>query len=169
MTRNDPIRDQWASLGVAFAAGEVTESDPESAIISLVTAKEFPEDKKMISIALLWLKEYSNFVHIEKLKIQIKHLDTDALGILGAISRKCIGFGDHRWKAVESLVSRKLGGKKSTLSDDDVFIQRRGTDTDFLKFGIRVTPITPEDPKKLLARKRVIQMNSWLKARLLYG
>lgn len=169
MKRNDILRDQWASLGIAFAASTPVESDPETAIINLVTSREFPEDKKMMSMALLWLKEYSSFVHIEKLKIQLKHLDSDALAILGAIARKCITFGDHRWKTIVSLVTKMLGKKKSNLSDDEVFIERRGIDADFLKFGIRCTPITHEDPKKLLARKRVIQMNSWLKSRLLFG
>lgn len=169
MKRNDPLRDQWASLGVAFATATSMESDPETAIVSLVTSKEFPEDKKMMSIALLWLKEYSTFVHIEKLKIQVRHLDMDALAILGALSLKCVVFGDHRWKTITLLVKKKLGSRKSDLCDDEVFLKTRGIDPDFLKFGIRVTPISPDEPRKLLARKRVIQRNAWLKSRLLFG
>ncbi len=169
MKKSDPLRDQWASLGVAFAASDKVETDPETALVSLVTSKEFPEDKKMISIALIWLKEYSTFVHIEKLKYQIGKLDADALAILGGISLKCISFGDHRWKTIESLIKKKLGTSKSGLNDDKVFLEGHGVDRDFLKFGIRVTPITHDDPKKLFARKRVLQMNAWLNSRLLFG
>lgn len=169
MKRDDILRDQWASLGIAFAANAPAEIDPETAIISLVTSKEFPEDKKMMSIALLWLREYSSFVHIEKLKLQLNNVDADALAILGAISLKCIGFGDHRWKTVETLVKSKLGNRKSTLSDHEIFLKNGGLDSDFVRFGIRVIPITPDDPKKILARKRVFRNNTWLKSRLLFG
>ena len=169
MARRNLLRDQWASLGVAFASGNSMECDPETAIIQLVSSGEFPEDKKMISLALLWLQEYSTFVHIEKLKPQIKNLDVNALAILGALALKCIVFGDYRWKTVVSLVTKKLEGKTSDLKDAEVFIKRSGQDSDFLKFGIHVTPIMPEDPKKLLARERIFKLNSWLRLRLLFG
>lgn len=169
MKRTDLLRDQWASLGVAFAAGKSVECDPESALINLVSSREFPEDKKMISIALAWLKEYSTLVHIEKLKQPAAGLDKDAAAILGALALKCIKFGDHRWKTIERISIEILRGQKSVIRDPDAFLKRHGLDEDFLKFGISVTPILAENSKKLLARAKVFKMNSWLRHRLLFG
>lgn len=169
MKSNDTLRDQWASLGVAFTFGSKIQCDPETALLNFVTSSEFPEDKKMISVVLAWLKEYSAFVHIEKLKTSAQGLNGDALLVLGAIAIKCIKFGDHRWKTIERLVLKKTKEHKSSLRDSEVFLKRHGLDEDFLKFGIRVTPVFPEDQKKLLARERIFKMNSWLRHRLLFG
>jgi len=169
MKRRDVLRDQWASLGVAFAYGGTLQCDPETALINFVGSSEFPEDKKMISLVLAWLQEYSSFVHIEKLKTSTLNLEGDSLLIIGAIAVKCIKFGDQRWKAIEKLVVAKAKGYRSNLSDSEVFIKRHGLDEDFLKFGIRVIPISSENPKKLLVRERIFKMNSWLRHRLLFG
>jgi len=169
MNSADVIRDQWASLGVAFAFGSRTQCDPETALINFVNSSEFPEDKKMMSIVLLWLKKYSSFVHIEKLKTPAKNLSGDALLLLGAIAVKCINFGDHRWKSIEKLARTKSKSYTSILRDSDALINRNGLDADFLKFGIRVIPITPEDKKKLIKREQIFKMNSWLRQRLLFG
>jgi hypothetical protein len=91
------------------------------------------------------------------------------LAVLGALSLKCVGFGDHRWRVLASLVTKILGNRKPGLVDDMDFINAHGTDADFLKFGIRVMPIEPDEPKKLLVRKKVIRMNIWLRSRLLFG
>ncbi len=169
MKRNDLLRDQWGSLGVAFTFSEKNECDPETALVGFVTSSEFPEDKKMVSIVLVWLKEYSTFVHIEKLKSSLQNLGKDELLILGALASKCIRFGDYRWRTIEKLVLQKTKGYKSTLSDSEVLLKRQGCDEDFLRFGIRVVPVFPEDPKKLLVRSRIFKMNSWLRHRLLFG
>lgn len=169
MKKADALRDQWASLGVAFAFGGKTQCDPETALISFVNSSEFPEDKKMMAIVLAWLEEYSSFVHIEKLKTSSQNLSRDSLALLGAIAIKCVKFGDHRWRTIEKLVLKEMNSTKSDLSDSDARIKRYGVDKDFLLFGIRVTPIAPEDSKKILVRERIFKTNSWLRHRLLFG
>jgi hypothetical protein len=165
----DILRDQWASLGVAFAYGSKIQCDPETAILNFVNSSEFPEDKKMIGIVLAWLQEYSSFVHLEKLKTAAQSLEGDALLVLGALALKCIKLGDHRWKVIEKLVLKNISGYKSSLSDSEVLLKQHGLDEDFFKFGIRVTPVLPEDQKKLLVRERIFKMNPWLRHRLLFG
>jgi len=169
MKKSDVLRDQWASLGVAFAVSAEIQCDPETALIEFVKSSEFPEDKKMMGIVLAWLKEYSTFVHLEKLKSAVEQLQGDELLIMGALALKCIRFGDHRWKTIEKLVVRKSKGHKPNLADQDIFIKRLGLDEDFLKIGLRVVPIVPENSKKLLERDRIFKMNSWLRQRLLFG
>ena len=70
---------------------------------------------------------------------------------------------------IEKLVVQELKGNPSSISDPEAFIKRRGLDEDFLKFGIRVTPIIEDDPKKILLRERAIKRNIWLRSRLLFG
>lgn len=169
MKSHDSLRDQWASLGVAFAHGGKIQCDPETAILNFVTSSDFPEDKKMITIVLSWLQEYSTFVHLEKLKTAAQELEGDAILVLGAIASKCIKFGDHRWKTIEKLAQINTRDYQSSLRDSDAFLKRHGLDEDFLKFGIHVNPVLPEDQKKLLVRQRIFKMNPWLRHRLLFG
>ena len=97
MSKNDDLRDSWKSLGVAFYSDCEQIFSPEEAIILLVKSNEFPEDKKMMSIALAWLSKYSRFVHVERLFNMASELNEKELALLGAISTKCLGFGDIRW------------------------------------------------------------------------
>ena len=98
MGNKDILRDNWASLGIAFNAGSKNCVDPETALIALVSSLEFPEDKKMMGLALLWLKHFSKLVHVERLKTLAKNLGALELALLGAIAKKCVSYGDFRFR-----------------------------------------------------------------------
>jgi hypothetical protein len=169
MKTNDSLRDAWRSLGIAFHHPTKIKSDPESALIELVRAKEFPEDKKMLGLALLWLSHYSNLVHIERLKTLAKDLLPLELAVLGAIASKCVKNGDHRWKTLTKMANEKNQGQQFEQGDSETFIKMRGLDKEFAQFGVNVAPTLPDDEKKLRPRHEILKHNDWLKSRVLFG
>lgn len=170
MENKDLLRDSWASLGIAFNSKSEECVDPETAIIELVSSGEFPEDKKMMGLALLWLKHFSKLVHVERLKTMAKDLGALELALLGAIARKCVADGDFRFRVIEKLAKKKNSGSpKFDIGDSETFIKMKGLDPDFASFGIRVATINPDDDKKLLQRGAILKKNLWLKNRVLFG
>lgn len=169
---NDLLRDKWSSLGIAFSSIEKLNSNPELTIIETIKSHEFPADKKMFSLMLLWLDEYLELVHVERLKMLLKDLNTYELAIIGGLALKCFNKGDHRWKVIIQSVQKKMGKKEINFkegNDDELLLKLKGTDADFLQFGIRVAPLKSEERKKLLRREVVLGQNTWLKNRLLFG
>jgi hypothetical protein len=169
MKTNDSLRDAWRSLGIAFHHPTKKKSDPETALIELVRAKEFPDDKKMLGLVLLWLSHYSNLVHIERLKTLAKDLLPFELAILGAIASKCLKAGDHRWKTIIKIAKEKNGKQQFEQGDSATFINMRGLDKDFAQFGVRIAPVSPDSEKKLRTRQEILKHNDWLKLRVLFG
>jgi hypothetical protein len=167
----DLLRDSWASLGIAFNAKGMPNSNPEETIIKTIKSHEFPNDKKLFSLMLLWLEEYHEYIYVERLKNYLKDLDAFELALLGSIANKCLAFGDHRWKIITNGVKKKLGKKNIQFheGDDELYLKIKGIDDDFLEFGIRVAPLKSDDRKKLLSRDIVFKNNIWLKNRLIYG
>jgi hypothetical protein len=165
----DDLRDTWASLGIAFHQSTQKKSDPESALISLIQSNEFPDDKKMMGLALLWLTHYSKLVHVERLRTLAKKLSPLELAVLGAIASKCAKNGDHRWKAIVKYSKQLTRGKNFTAGDSENFIKMRGLDPEFAEFGLHIAPIFPDDSKKLLSRREILKRNDWLKYRVLFG
>lgn len=160
---------KWASLGVAFYE-EPIQSSPEEAIIDFLKSGEFPEDKKMIGIVLMWLKNYSNLIHVERLKKMSGDLNAFELAILGGIAKKVSSWGDSRWKAIEkSILTKNSKNVSFDIGDSQNFIKIKGLDEEFNSFGIRVAKITPDDDKKLMKREITIRSNLWLKNRVLFG
>lgn len=90
MENKDTPRNQWASLGIAFNAIPTESVDPETTLILFLSSGEFPEDKKMMGLILLWLQHFSKLVHVERLKNLTKDLGALELALLGAISQICI-------------------------------------------------------------------------------
>lgn len=154
MIPNDDLRDAWASLGIAFQRPTKITVDPESALIALVQSNEFPDDKKMMGLALLWLTQYSKLVHVERLKTLAKKLSPHESATLGAIASKCAKDGDHRWKAIVKLANQVKPTKSFSTGDGDSFIKMRGLDAEFAEFGIRIAPLLPDDPKKFCLVER---------------
>lgn len=170
MPKVDTLRDSWASLGVSFSIEFEKAYTPEEALCLLVQSKEFPEDKKMLSLALTWLSKYSKFVHVERLQNLAKDLAPEEIAVLGAISAKCLIFGDHRWKKIEKMALKVT--RKKTFSfngDSKLLLQIKGQDKEFQRFNILVAPIQLESDKKFYSTKKIIQNNPWLKFRLLFG
>ncbi len=168
---NDLLRDAWSSLGIAFNAKGATNANPEDVIIQTIKSKEFPNDRKIFELMLLWIEEYLEFIHVEKLKVSLKELNAFELALMGAVATKAFKLGDHRFKVIIREVHKKLG--KKTLhfgeGDDELYLKLKGVDEDFLEFGIRVAPVKADDKKKLLKREQVFKNNAWLKNRLLFG
>ncbi len=119
---NDLLRDQWASLGIAFNARTPVVSDPETALIAFLESREFPEDRKMISLILAWMKEHSELVHIEHLKTLIEPLGSFELAVLGGIALNCLKNGDFRWKTIISYVKKRNTGKPRFEVDESEFL-----------------------------------------------
>jgi hypothetical protein len=133
-------------------------------------SEEFPEDRKMISLILAWLKEYSKFVHIERLKALTKTLGSFELAILGALAMKCIAFGDYRWKTIINLVKKRNTGKPHfDFDESEYLIVKKGEDQEFKEFGIRISTITPDRPEKIAELSHIIAKNKWLHHRILFG
>jgi len=160
---NDLLRDKWSSLGIAFSSIVKLNSNPELTIIETIRSHEFPSDKKMFCLMLLWLDEYLELVHVERLKNLLKDLNAYELALMGGIALKCLNNGDHRWKVIILLVQKKMGKKEFHFNDgndDELLLKMKGIDAEFLKFGIRVAPLKSEDHKKLLRREVVLGHNA---------
>lgn len=167
---SDLLRDQWGSLGVAFNARPKIITDPETALITFLNSGEFPEDRKMISLILAWLKDYSHLVHIERLKSLIEDLGSFELAVLGGISRKCILYGDFRWKTIISFIKKRNTGKLSfEVNDSEYLLNKHGIDEDFKEFGIKVFLCEPERSEKVIQIAEIIILNKWIKHRVLFG
>jgi hypothetical protein len=169
----DPLKNMWAALGVSFVNYEREESfgDPERAILALVQSGDFPKDRKMMTLALLWLSEYSEFVHIERLKTLSASLNMFELSILGAMALKCENWGDHRWRSLLTAVRNRLGKKAFEFSsaDSKSVLNRLGVDPEFSVFGIKIAPVDMAHQKKIRLRNWILKNNLWLKNRLLFG
>ena len=167
---SDLLRDQWASLGVAFNVKTDIVSDPESALFSFLESGEFPEDRKMIGLILAWLKEYSNLVHIERLKNLIKPLGSLELAILGGIAAKCIKFGDYRWKTIINYIKERNTGRiRFDIGDSAFLINKNGEDQEFKEFGLSLWQIDEDKSEKIVELKLMLEGNRWIRYRTLFG
>lgn len=167
---SDLVRDKWASLGIAFNAPTKIISDPESALIDFLESREFPEDRKMMSLILAWLSEHSNLVHIERLKSLIADIGSFELAVLGGIAQKCVGFGDFRWRTIISFIKKRNTGRPQfDFSESEYLLSKKGEDPDFRDFGIRISVVEPERAEKILDLKTMIEKNRWIRHRILFG
>lgn len=167
---SDTLRDQWASLGIAFNSKSDLISDPETALISFLNSGEFPADRKMISLILAWMKEHSNLIHIERLKSLIEPMGSFELAILGGLAQKCLGYGDFRWKTIIGFINKRNTGKiQFDLGESEYLISKNGVDQDFKDFGLRISIVEEERPEKIVDLKVVIEKNKWIRHRILFG
>jgi hypothetical protein len=167
---SDLLRDKWQSIGVAFNAPSNIVSDPESALICFLESKEFPDERKMICLILAWLKDHSNLVHIERLKSLIEPLGSFELAVLGGLSEKCIQYGDFRWRTIIKYVNKKnTGSPQFQTGDSDYLISKNGPDLEFGKFGLLISKIEADKPEKIIERAKIINANTWIRNRILFG
>lgn len=167
MTSSDLLRDQWSSLGIAFASKSANLVDPETALIGFAKSHEFPRDRKMMGLILLWLNEFSKLVHVERLRLMANDLLPDEVAVLGGIANKCVANGDLRFGTLVTLAKTTGGGH--ALADTDSYLEMKGVDSEFNEVGIRVGLVAPSKAAKLMPRERIIRSNLWLKNRLLFG
>ncbi|OFZ26744.1 MAG: hypothetical protein A2381_17290 [Bdellovibrionales bacterium RIFOXYB1_FULL_37_110] len=167
---DDSLRDSWASLGIAFNTKATDHANPEQTIIETIKSGEFPGDRKMFGLMLLWLENYMDLVHVERLKYLMKDLSPFQLALLGGIAKKCLSKGDLRFKTIIKEIEKRFGKNSPKFEgDDELYLKLKGVDADFLCFGVKVAPMHADESKKLLKRDQVIKNNAWLRNRLVFG
>ena len=150
---DDSLRDSWASLGIAFNTKATDHANPEQTIIETIKSGEFPGDRKMFGLMLLWLENYMDLVHVERLKYLMKDLSPFQLALLGGIAKKCLSKGDLRFKTIIKEIEKRFGKNSPKFEgDDELYLKLKGVDADFLCFGVKVAPMHADESKKLLKR-----------------
>ena len=168
---NKLIDSKFASIGVAFYNEVDPTVSPEDAIISFLLSDDFPKNKRLMGLLLVWLKEFSKYVQVEYLKHEMTQLNYTQIATLGAIATKCVEFKDFRWRNLEATCRKKIKNVNSSLyvDDDEISLQYRGVDKVFEKFKIIIPNRKEESEKKLRSRDWVLSKNIWIKNRLLFG
>lgn len=175
VTKNpDILRDKLASIGINFAANMSGQKncDPELVLIEVLESGEFPESKSLIRFVLALLLLYGNFFHAERIKSAIGTLSPLAVAILGGIALKLTKTGDLRWNTIYETCKTRLGTqppKWGPVVEDKYAIKNRGTDPEFLQFGITCPVIEPEAMKKIRPISALIEDNTWFRNRALFG
>lgn len=168
----DQLRDDWESLGIAFALNqsEVKHADPERTLLR--TVQEFKDHRKMLKLTLAWLKEFGELLHVERLKALSEELTLVELAWLGGLSSHRIADGDSRWKSLLHWIESRIGNPKAVFPTsrlDELQTQRMGEDPHFKKFGLLIPRADAADSKKLRPFADAVSGNLWLRMRALFG
>ena len=174
---NNELRDQWANLGIAFAAGSrIRHADPETTLLR--TLSQFHEDRKLLRLVFTWLNEFGHLIHVERLKSLAKNLEKMEFAWLGMIAdHMCEELGDLRFKTLRDLARKQLGDKPELFEDTSLQklhyekeISRPNAKPVGIAYGLRVTRADiAGDTRKLADLKSTINGNLWLRMRLLFG
>ena len=173
---SDLLRDSWENLGVAFAINEsgTKNADPEQTLLASLC--EFQDDRKLLKLALAWLGEYGDLVHVERIKALAAERSAVELAWLGGIARHQTegvhSRADRRWHTVAEMVRKRLGvpcPRFQTSQLDELLARKNGADQGFQPYGLTIPGADPADPKKLYLRPHAIQGNLWLRMRALFG
>lgn len=163
----------WASLGISFQVEQEQLSAPEEAILQTIRYGQFPKYRKFFALMLLWLEQYSEYVHVERLLRMIKELPSHELALLGGIFLKIRKTKkDYRFDSLLKKIRKQLGEHSPSfpsLSDHSFFIQRHGLDAEFDEFGMKVAHLNPADKKKVLSEEHILEKNLWLFHRCMFG
>lgn len=172
----DFLRDQWTSLGIAFAAKpKIKNADPEATLI--LSLKEFYEDRKILKIVISWLDEFGDLVHVERLKILARKLNARDQAWLGLIADYMVNVRkDYRFKKILEMVENHLGNPPAFFEQSkfmELHFEReilKGSVSVGKKFGLNITQSDLIGyPKKLQDKRAAIMGNIWLRMRLLFG
>jgi len=166
------LYSKWSGLGITFQETP-TFNAPEEVILKTIQDGDFPKDRKLFGLMLLWLETYSSYVHVERLIQMIKPLPSHELALLGGLFLKVRNHSkDHRFDSLLKHIRRHLGEHTPTfptLSDHQIFIERHGLDEDFIVFGIQVAKLKAASTKKILSEPLLLKSNIWLHNRCLFG
>jgi hypothetical protein len=168
--KSDLLGDAWENMGIAFAVNKskTRNADPERTL--LASLGEFGEDRKLLKLVLVWLAEYGDLIHVERVKALAADLSTKELAWLGSVA--AIQKGDRRWSSVVESVKKRLGRfpPKHQMSQLDLLqAERSGADQNFLEFGLTIPVFEAAEPKKVRARAKTLEDNLWLRMRVLFG
>ncbi len=153
-------------IGIAFNQVAGIQLSPEEVIIAVIRHGMFPEDKKAMSLLLLWIEKYSRYVHIERLKNMTKDFSDLELAILKGIAAKNTKK-DHRWKTILNK-TRKLPDKEYII-ENDVILEIKGADPEFSQFGVKVANNLKSHEKKIIPEIEILKNNKWIQNRLRFG
>jgi len=165
-------QEKLLSLGFGFHGKPPKKSaDPEQAIVDLLPS--FFEDRKLFRMLLVWLDTVSDFIHIERLRPLSKNLSPNLKLVLGALSLK-LTPKDRRWKLISERIKLELKDTKLDFNVPDEYkdpflMKKHGQDKEFAEFGIRVATLAPENPKKIMTLRWILQSNAWLRLRAVMG
>ena len=166
------LHSKWAGLGITFQDTPTFDA-PEEVILETIRHGDFPKDRKLFGLMLLWLETYSSYVHVERLIRMVKPLPTHELALIGGLFLKVRNHSkDHRFDSLLKHIRRALGEHSPTfptLSDHQFFIDRHGLDEDFHAFGIQVANLKVANAKKILSELHLLKNNIWLHNRCLFG
>ena len=163
------INAKLSSIGIALLGNREYCADPEQTIIQAL--KEVGEDRKLLSLVIGWIEEFSDLVHVERLRVLAKNCAALELAWLGGIASYA-AEKDRRFEAITSFVKKTLGEnwKGITASKlDKLAAKRKGKDEHFAKFGIIIPHLEPASEKKLHTRMHVLSQHPWFRLRVLFG
>jgi len=166
------LQSKWAGLGITFQETP-TLNAPEEVILDTIRYDDFPKDRKLFGLMLLWLQTYGSYVHVERLQRMIKGLPSHELALLGGLFLKVRNHSkDHRFDSLLKHIRRHLGEHTPTfptLSDHQFFIERHGLDEEFIVFGIQIAKLKAANTKKILSEPLLLKSNIWLHHRCMFG
>jgi|GEM_PF-1231857 len=164
------LTGQLASLGVAFINVSIKEiADPERTILE--AARDFKDDRKLLSLILGWLALYSDLIHVARLKSMLKNCSAEELAWLGGLA-SAVSQSDRRWSLIESYARKRIGRSSITIKTYDLDLlaaKRSGEDPHFHKFGLTIPKASPALEKKFYSREHTIANHPWLRLRALFG
>ena len=163
------LNSKLSSLGIALLSKSEYCADPEQTIIQAL--KEVAEDRKLLSLMIGWIEEFSDLVHVERLRALAKKCSASELAWLGGIASYA-AEKDRRFEAITSFVTKTLGEewKGTTVSKlDKLAAKRKGKDEHFSRFSIVIPKLEPASEKKLHTRTHVLSQHPWLRLRVLFG
>jgi hypothetical protein len=163
---------KWSGLGITFQENSPEYCSPETVILETIRYGNFPKDRKFFGLLLLWLQEYSEYVHVERLQRMLKGLPSHELALLGGLVVKIRNVKkDYRFDSLLKKIRNLLGeyGPSFDLSDHPFFIERHGLDEEFAAFGIKVAQLQPADKKKILSERQILGQHLWLYHRCMFG
>ncbi len=165
-------KDNLLSLGFAFHGKIPRKSaDPERTIVDVL--QSFFVDRKLFRMLLTWLGTTTELIHIERLKALSKDLSPNLKVVLAVVAKK-LARQDRRWKFLYEHLKVELQDQNLSLQvpkefNDPYLVSKYGPDEDFAEFGVDITKVAPEDGKKILSLRGILNNNSWLRLRAVMG
>jgi hypothetical protein len=159
------------SLGINFSREKPkTDSDVERTLIR--TLPFLREDLKLLRLVTTWALIMGDLVHVERLKALGSDLNPIDWAFLGGIASH-VQRVHKKWKLLVTHAEKKTSAgtifalhPKMNLAVDTGHVP---ADPEFSKFGLRLPTFSPEDQRKFIPRKYLVEDNLRLNVRALFG
>lgn len=168
MKKNIDAFSLLTSLGVSFSREMDITLSPEEIMISLIVNFNVVENRRLLSLAILAFENLQDYLRpdlLNHLSAKISNRNKAVLG--GIIFRNNLNvFG--RWQRLKiNLLSSKP--EEEIIIGSVEIINLKGTDPYFWEFGIKITPISKSEDKKLFRNDWLFRHNPWFGNRILFG